>query len=385
MFDSPLSWLAALTALLWIFSTLDAGAGMRKVRVLRQIPPISPDRAPTVTVVVAARNEEEKIAPALRSLLAQDYPQLTVLVVNDRSTDGTGRILAELAEVSPGLRVLQLDSLPAGWLGKNHALQRGAEEARGEWLLFTDADVVMEPTVVARAMEYALREGVDHLTIAPKLVMPGAVLQAFGGMFAVFFARAAKPWKARDPKSRSHVGIGAFNLVRASAYRSAGGHRAIAMRPDDDLKLGKLLKRAGHRQDLVIGGDMVSVEWYSTVPEAVRGLEKNAFAGFDYSVATVVAACLLSLAIDVWPFAALFLTAGPTRWLNGISAALAVLTYAGSTRASGTRPVYALAYPLSTLLVLFIVVRSCALAIRNGGVHWRDTFYSLEQLRQNRI
>jgi glycosyltransferase involved in cell wall biosynthesis len=382
---SLLLWLAALTALVWVAATLDAGLGMRKVRRLRDIPPIDPGRAPSVTVVVAARNEEDKIAPALASLLAQDYPHLTVLVVNDRSTDQTGAIVERLAAGSERLKVIHLQTLPGGWLGKNHALQRGAEAADSEWVLFTDADVVMEPTVVARAMEYAVREGLDHLTIAPKLVMPGAVLDAFAGTFAVFFARLAKPWKARDPKSRRHVGIGAFNLVRASAYESVGGHRRIAMRPDDDLKLGKVVKDAGLRQDLVIGEGMVSVEWYATIREAVRGLEKNTFAGLEYSVARVVGATLISLAVDVWPFAAVLVTDGPTRWLNLLSATLAMATYVASTRASGTRPAYALVYPFATLLILFIVVRSTVIALRNGGIRWRDTVYSLEELRRNRI
>jgi hypothetical protein len=234
-------------------------------------------------------------------------------------------------------------------------------------------------------MEYGVRERLDHLTVTPRLVMPGPLLDAFAGAFAVFFARFAKPWKARDPRSRRHVGIGAFNLVRASAYAAVGGHRPLAMRPDDDLKLGKVLKAAGFRQDLALGEDMVSVEWYATLGEAVRGLEKNTFAGLNYSVVSVVLACLVSLAIDVWPFVAVPLTHGPTRWLNALSASVAVLTYVGSTRASGTRPVYGLAYPIAALLILFIVVRSTVLALRNGGIRWRDTLYPLDQLRANRV
>jgi hypothetical protein len=385
MLHSFLFWLAALTALVWVASTVEAGLGMRKVRLLREIPPLDAGDAPPVTIVVAARNEAEKIEAGVRSLLAQRYPDFRVLVVNDRSTDRTGEILDAIAAGEDRMRVIHLHDLPAGWLGKNHALQRGAEAAAGEWILFTDADVMMEPTTLSRAMGYGTRERLDHLAIAPRLVMPGAVLDAFGGTFAVFFARYAKPWKARDPRSRRHVGIGAFNLVRASAYRAIGGHRPLAMRPDDDLKLGKVLKAAGCRQDLLIGEEMVSVEWYGSLGEAVRGLEKNTFAGLNYSVASVVGACLVSLAVDVWPFAAILLTGGVTRWLNALSAATAVLTYVASTRASGTRALYGLAYPLGTLLLLFIVVRSTVLALRNGGIRWRDTLYPLDQLRANRV
>jgi hypothetical protein len=385
MQNSPLLWLAALTALVWLGSAIEMGIGTRKIRSLRAVPPLPPADAPRVSVVIAARNEQEKLSAALRSVLDQDYPGLEVIVVDDRSTDATGAILDQMERGEPRLRVLHLDSLPPGWLGKNYALLQGAQLASGEWLLFTDADVVMHPSATARALGYATRERLDHLTIAPRLVMPSPALDAFAGAFAILFARYARPWKARDPRSRSHIGIGAFNLVHAAAYRSVGGHRPLAMRPDDDLKLGKVLKRAGFRQDILFGGEMVSVEWYASVGEAVRGLEKNTFAGLNYSVATVAASCLLLLALDVWPFLALLATDGPTRLLNAVTVATALLTYAASTRGSGTSPLYGLAYPLAILLFVFIVLRSTTLALRNGGIRWRDTLYPLDALRANRV
>ncbi|MBW3627707.1 MAG: glycosyltransferase [Gemmatimonadetes bacterium] len=385
MLESALFWLAVVTLLIWVVSTLEAGIGMRRIRLLEEIPPLDARQAPSVTVVVAARNEEQKIASALRSVLRQDYPRIEVLVVNDRSNDQTGAILDEMTRSAGRLRVSHITELPAGWLGKNHALEHGARAAAGEWILFTDADVKMEPSVISRAMGYTLREGLDHLTIAPRLMMPGAVLSTFTAVFAFFFARFAKPWKARDPRSRRHVGIGAFNLVRASSYWKVGGHRPLAMRPDDDMKLAKLLKMSGCTQEMVTGGEMVSVEWYGSLREAVGGLEKNAFAGLNYSVPAVIGACLASLAIDVWPFAAILLTGGSTRWLNVLSAGIAAVSCAASTRASGAHPAYGLAYPLATLLLLYVIVRSAVLALHRRGIRWRDTLYPLDQLRANRV
>ena len=305
--------------------------------------------------------------------------------MDDRSSDGTGAILDRMAAEHPRLRVIHLSTLPAGWLGKNHALARGAAVATGEWLLFTDADVVLHSETLARAAGFVTRERLDHLAVAPELSMPSALLDLFAGTFALFFAQYAQPWKARDPKSPRHIGIGAFNFVRASAYRAAGGHEPIAMRPDDDLKLGKLLKLHGFRQDLLFGRGMISVQWYGSLGEAVRGLEKNAFAGVDYSVAAVVTSALALLVLCVWPFAALLLTSGTTRLLNAGTVAVILALYAGSTRASGSNPLLGIGFPFGTLLFIYIVVRAAWLALRNDGIDWRGTHYPLSELRANRI
>ena len=177
----------------------------------------------------------------------------------------------------------------------------------------------MEHSVISRAVAYLHRKEIDHLAITPQLRMPGLVLGMFGGAFALFFGLYAKPWKARDPKSPRHIGIGAFNLVRADAYRAIGGHRAIAMRPDDDMKLGKLIKMHGFHQDLVLGDGLITVEWYSSVGELIRGLEKNTFAGVEYNLGIVVASSIAQLVVFIWPLVALTLTHGATWWLTSSS------------------------------------------------------------------
>ena len=283
-----LFWLAVLTLLFVLAVTIEFAIGNRSLRRLKSLPPFTGDKAPKVSVIVAARNEARKIERGLRSLLAQDYPNLEFIVVNDRSTDETRAILNRMAEENPRLYVLHVTELPGGWLGKTHALHCGADQATGELLLFTDADVVMERSVISRAVGYIRRANIDHVAVAPQPQMPGTFLNMFGGAFALFFGMYAQPWKASNPKSPRHIGIGAFNLVRAEAYRAIGGHRPIAMRPDDDMKLGKLLKKSGYRQDLVLGGEMITVEWYSSLGELVKGLEKNSFAGVEYNLALMI-------------------------------------------------------------------------------------------------
>ncbi|MBI3092576.1 MAG: glycosyltransferase [Candidatus Tectomicrobia bacterium] len=341
--------------------------------------------APTVSVIIAARNEARNLRQALLSVLAQEYDAYEVLAVDDRSTDRTGAILDELARRQERLRVLHVSELPPGWLGKNHALHQGALHSRGELLLFTDADVVMEPTVLRRATRFLLRERLDHLTVFPRLTMPGVLLNWLAAAFGVFFISYTKPWKARDAASRCHLGIGAFNLLRRGVYDAIGTHRAIAMRPDDDVKLGKLVKKSGFRQEVLLGQGMLAVEWYTSLREMIDGLMKNAFAGIDYRLSVVIASTLALLLVDVWPFAALAATDGLTRLLNGLILLSLVLLCWDNARFYGMRPWYGLGFPLAALVFLYILWRSAIVTLRNHGITWRDTWYPLDELKMNKV
>ena len=375
--------LAILTTLMLGVAFVDFEIGHRRLRPLAQLTP-SQNR-PLVSIIAAARNEARGIEAALTSVLQLDYPALEVIVVDDRSTDETGAILDRLARLHPRLTVKHISALPEGWLGKNHALYVGAEAASGELLLFTDADVVFEPTALRRAVGFMEREELDHLTAIPDVRVPGLALNAFVTAFGVFFLLYARPWKARDPNSRHHIGVGAFNLIRSAVYRAVGTHRAIAMRPDDDLKLGKLVKKQGFRQDVVHGKDFIMVEWYSSLGEMIDGLMKNAFAGVDYSLVTLAGSTVALLLMNLWPFVALLTTHGVTRALNGASVMLIGLLFWTSTGHEGGRLGYVLAFPAAVLLFVYIMWRSALIAVVRGTVTWRGTAYPLAQMRANRV
>jgi glycosyltransferase involved in cell wall biosynthesis len=384
--NTLLLYLAAFTFVSIVVMLIEFAIGNRSLHRLRETLPLAGgDPVPKVSVIVAARNEERKITPALASLLTQRYPNLEFIAVDDRSTDGTGKVLDTIATQDSRLRVVHISELPKGWLGKNCAQHTGAAQASGQWLLFTDADVVFEPTTISRAVALAQREQVDHLAVAPEPRMPGMVLSMFGGAFTLFFSFYAKPWKARDPNSQRHIGIGAFNLVRAEAYRGIGGHARIAMRPDDDMKLGKIIKLGGYRQDVVLGADFVSVEWYSSVGELVRGLEKNTFAGLNYNLALVIAASMAQLVVFLWPVIALFVTGGATWWLNlGTVITLAAL-YIDNTRHHRQCWWHFVGFPFAVLLFQYIIWRATLKTLINDGIDWRGTHYSLAELKANRI
>ncbi|HEY6009113.1 MAG TPA: glycosyltransferase family 2 protein [Geobacteraceae bacterium] len=382
---TPLAWLGLVIFCLWFLLGLDLVVGNRSVRTLRDVPAELPAVAPRVSVIVAARNEARNLRTALATLLHLHYPDYELIVVDDRSTDATGAILDELAAGKPRLKVVHVTELPHGWLGKNHALWLGSRRATGELLLFTDADIVMAPSVLGRAVALLLASRLDHLAVTPSLRMPRLFLDMFGAAFILFFSLFARPWKARDPESRCHIGIGAFNLVRAAAYRQVGGHEAIRLRPDDDMKLGKTLKRGGFRQDVAYGAGLLRVEWYASVGELVRGLEKNAFAGADYRVSFVLAGAAFHSIASVWPYAAVLVTHGVARGIYAAVVVLITLLFvdnAGFHRAKGW---YVVGFPLTALLFVWILLRTMILNLVQGGITWRGTFYSLRELKSNRV
>ena len=378
-------WLAAVTLLITLVVTIELLIGNRSVEALRDMSSVPATTPRKVSIIVAARNEQRNIGSALQSLLDLEYPKYELIVVDDRSEDATGEILDAMAATTPRLNVIHIDTLPDGWLGKNHALWVGSRQATGTYLLFTDADIIMEPTVVTRAVAYVERNHLDHLAVTPSMQMPTTFLSMFGVSFMVVFALFSRPWKAKDPKSRFHIGIGAFNMVRAKTYRHVGGHETIRLRPDDDIKLGKIIKKGGFRQSVAYAPEYLAVEWYSSVTEAIRGLEKNTFSGADYSILLVVSGAVSQILFSIWPFVALFQTGGITWYMNLAVILLSLILYADCARFHHSRVWYAIGYPVATTLFAVIMLRTMILNLVQGGIYWRGTFYSLRELKANKV
>lgn len=376
--------LAAALALVGLAALVQLAWAHLEIPSLSDVPPARDDAA-RVSVIVAARNEERHIEAAVRSLLTQDYRDLEVIVVEDRSTDRTAEILRVVARDHPALHVVRVGQLPEGWLGKNHALHAGAAAASGEWLLFADADVVLAPDAIARAVRLASAQRLDHLAVAPDLVTPTWPVALVANYFMMWFLLYLRPWRARNPRSAAFIGIGAFNLVRRRAFDAVGGFTRISLRPDDDIMLGKLLKRSGHAQMLAAADGAVRVEWYRDLPELARGFRKNAFAGLRYSYLLVLWAVVGGLTAAAWPFVALWLTSGAERALYGVAGLAQMAAYAGPASVRRTRPWLALLYPVAAVLFAGILSAAVLRTARRGGIEWRETFYPLERLRQNRV
>lgn len=378
-------WIAIVTLLLYALAALDLFIGNRRVSALRDVSPLPGSNPLRVSIIVPARNEQRNVREAMQSLLELTYPAYELIVVDDRSGDDTGRILDEMAAASPRLKVIHIQDLPQGWLGKNHALWVGSRRAKGDLLLFTDADIIMEPTVLTRAVAFMEQHKLDHLAATPSMHMPTPFLSMFGASFIIYFTLFTRPWKAKDAGSRCHIGIGAFNLVRGEVYRLTGGHETIRLRPDDDIKLGKIIKKGGFRQDVAYAPEFLKVEWYSSVSEVIQGLEKNAFSGADYTIPLILTGCIIHIMGSIWPFFALFITHGAVRGIYIAIVCLIILIFTDSARFHRSKAWYVLGYPVTTALFVFILLRTMLLNLVQGGIYWRGTFYSLKELKANKV
>jgi cellulose synthase/poly-beta-1,6-N-acetylglucosamine synthase-like glycosyltransferase len=342
----------------------------------------SPGGAVRCSVIVAARDEAARLEATVRHLLAQRLVALEVIVVDDRSTDATGDILRRLASEDTRVRAVRVEQLPEGWLGKSHACHVGASLATGDWLLFTDADCWLTPDVMARALRVAARDAADHVTLTPGVAAETLSAQAWHLAFLGSLAN----WISGVNRDRpgAHLGIGAFNLVRTSAYHACGGYEALRLTIVDDIKLGLLLHRAGRRTRAFLGGADVECHWGTTVPQMIRIMEKNYFAAVDYRLAPVVAgatvfALIYGTAIfGLWTGTAAGIAAGLAPWSLAVPGAV-------FARRLGWSPASAAIAPLLYPVLVFAVVNSAVVTLRQGGVRWRDTFYSLDTLRKGNV
>ncbi len=377
--------LALLTLALWLGAAWEVMRGNRRLPRLATLESPPPARWPRVSLVFAARNEGRTVGAAVPTMLALDYPDLELVAVDDRSEDDTGTVLDALAAREPRLRVDHVRALPPGWLGKNHALHHGAAQATGEWILFTDADIHFAPDALRRAVAYAEAERLDHLAAAPRLHGHGTALGVCVGAFSLVFGMFLRPWRIADPRSPAHGGIGAFNLVRAATYRRLGGHAPLRLRPDDDIKLGKLMKSGG-RSAFALGAGALSVAWYASVGELVRGLTKNTFAGVDYRAWMVLGGVAAHALFFLWPVAAVVVA--PTAAERALAAAAVAVMLAvaiDNTRFDGGRWWHGALFPLGLLVLDYILLRSMVVTLWTGGITWRGTHYPLAELRRNRL
>ena len=374
-----------LIALFWILRGSRVVWGALQLPRLKNFPPAADRDCPRVSLVFAARDEQAKLPAALRTLRDLDYPGLEIIAVNDRSTDRTPSLLADAAKLDPRVRVVNLAVLPEGWLGKPHALEQGFAVSTGEWLLFTDADVRFRSDSIRRAMAMAAWARLDHLTLMGDIEMHGFWETTVLTFFALGFYIETNPRAVSDAKSSAYLGIGAFQLVRRSAYEASGTHRRLAMEVIDDLKLGKIIKRAGFRSGAGLAGDYVSVRWHEGLPNIVRGVTKNFFATSGYRTSRVALQLAGILFANILPFVALPFVHGWVLGLAVLNVAIAVAAHAGTAAVMEVPPWYALTHPLGALIFCYMLLRSTVVTLRQGGVVWRETFYPLAKLRRGLV
>ena len=385
-FPHFLPYLAWAMAFIWVSKAVSVARGLPRIPDLT-LPryDVPPDGNPSLTIIVPARNEAADIAACLHSLLQQDYPNLRIIAVNDRSTDRTGAIMEALAAQNPAkLRVLHIAELPPGWLGKTHAMALAARHAApdSDYLLFTDADIIFRSDALRRCLAQAVATDADHFVTFPTPIIRSRSEAMLLGFLQVLGLWVTRPWHADKPRAtRDFVGIGAFCLLRSSAYRQIGGFEAIRMQVVEDLTLARRIKLHGLRQRVSVAPDFINVHWATGAMGVVSVMTKNLFAIFSFRISFLLIACVSLIFFCIAPIA--FLGWSATRIPAIVILAAIVWLYRLTGRLSGISTWYAALFPISAALFIYSLLRSMLITLRQGGVTWRNTFYPLAELRKN--
>jgi glycosyltransferase involved in cell wall biosynthesis len=376
--------IAWLVALAWLWKAASAAVGLPRIPdLLLPEHDIAPAGSPSITIIVPARNEAADIAATLHSLLEQDYRNLQIIAVDDRSTDRTGAIIHTLASQYPDqLRALHVTELPPGWLGKTHAMALGARHAPTDYLLFTDADVLFRPDAIRRTLAQAVATRADHLVTLPTPTTHRWEEAAILGFIQILSLWAARPWRIADPKAkRDALGVGAFNLLRREAYQQVGGFESLRMQIIEDIGLARRIKHAGLAQRICFGHGLVRLHWASGVGGLVNVMTKNLFSAFRFHIWLALVGGLWLLVFCVAPAVGLLFP--PTRIAAIVTFAAVVWVYRLMSRHSGISTWYALFFPFGALVFVFTLLRSMLITLKHGGVMWRGTYYPLTELRKN--
>jgi glycosyltransferase involved in cell wall biosynthesis len=362
----------------------------RTIGALRRLPSSAPgDDRPKVSAVVAARNEAASIEEGVRSLLAQEGIDLEVIVVDDGSEDGTHDILSRIAKDDPRLKVMKSERVPPGWVAKNYAVELGQGRARGDWLLFTDADVVHGPRAVYNAVATMERERLDHLAVAPRLEAGSLVEALVLPLFVLLCQVRFLDPRAARPDSGTGTGIGAFNLVRADAYRLRGTHARIRGSMIDDRALGRMMREDGGRGSVMRAVAQVRLRPYRSLRDLYVGVRKSVLATFGNSALLTLVMGVVLVAAAVAPLFLVVLglplwLAGEAPWVVGPAALAVVLPMIGLLKARTMirfEPLAALLFPVGALVIAASALHAAFVFGTKGTVEWRGRFYTRRDLQ----
>ncbi|MFO0625546.1 MAG: glycosyltransferase family 2 protein [Polyangiales bacterium] len=375
--------LASLLALSWMLQLVLALRVRASVPTVASLPPPARDAWPRVSIVVPARDEALHVEEALRSKLACGYPALEVVAVDDRSRDATGAIFDRVAAEDARVKAVHLRELPAGWLGKLNAMAQGAAQASGAWILFSDADVHVEPGTLERLVAWAEAERIDFIGVFPRMRPATLAVDAALACLLRVLALAGRGWRANRDEGGVGLGVGAFNLVRRATLERTDALRVLRMEVIDDVALGALVKQSGARCRFLAGRAWVHLEFLSDLAAVGRSADKGGgVMGFSWWRPPLVAAVPLVLDV-VLPVVALT-RGGVTAMLGAAALALATLTHLAITDHFDGPRRGPLLWPLGTLLTSALTLRAGLTAWRRQGVSWRETFYARETLERGR-
>lgn len=338
---------------------------------------------PKISVLIPACNEGSTIESAARTLLATEYPSIEFIFVNDRSSDATGEIIDQLAREDFRVKVVHINELPEGWLGKVHAMAKGMELAGGEWVLITDADVHFAKDCLKKAVVIAHTNALDFLTVAPIVQAPTWLLRVFLAHFLHLMTIFVPPGQVTQEREPGYAGYGAFLFLRKSTYERSEKFAWLRLEIIDDAGTSLMMRRAGGRLGAVSGTGEVELEWYPNAWAFVKGLEKNVFASLQFSVVTVIFSCGINAFLGTGMLIAPFYASSPWFGIAVWSSLYFTLTVFGLEARRKTPAGFGEIYctPIAFFCFPLITLRSAVITLWNGGVRWRSTFYPLAELR----
>jgi chlorobactene glucosyltransferase len=361
-----------------------------------QTPHVAPPAAgPLVSLIVPARNEAKNIRRCVESLLAQDYPNLQILVLDDRSTDSTPVILAELAARDSRLVILAGRELPAGWAGKPHALYQAAKSATGEWLLFVDADTFLDPNAVSASLASAQKTGADLYTVMTEQITASFWERVVMPLVMTALSVGFSPRKVNDPATRDAIANGQFILIKRAVYDAIGGHEKLKNQIVEDKAISEQVKWNGYRLIVADGHGIAQTRMYTDLPSMWEGWTKNIYLGLSDKPAMLLLgvfgaflALVAALFMPAWPLLGLlwYFNSGGWMALGVIIEALAVwavLLYARMrvNAQMGISRWYALTTPLGAGVFAAMMFTSAFNVLSGQGVTWKGRKYAPKTVR----
>lgn len=344
-------------------------------------------RFPLVSAIIPAKDEEDKLADCLRSVVAQTYPNLEILVVNDRSSDSTPEIAARFAERDPRVRLLSIQELPAGWTGKTHALHVAAATATGEWLWFLDADTKHHPESLSIVSRYAQDAGAKLASLVPEMRCETFWEKVVQPLAGIVLMRSYPLFRINDDRDPLAFANGQYILIEKNAYESVGGHEAVRDKFVEDIHLARLVKKRGMPIRTAIGTEIGSTRMYTSLGKLVRGWSRILWDALDRSPWVLAGKIVEPLVFSQTGDLALLVSLGmlaygnaPTFafWLfilslihQALKQSLLITMYKLNSPKTAS---YALYYPLAGLVTAWICVLSIRMCL-TGRVDWRGTSY----------
>lgn len=378
-------FLMTSTACIWAYVSVRAWYTYRSVPNLTNVDPVDNSEAPSLTVVVCACNEATTIESALRTLVTQEYPDWELLVVNDRSNDETGPIIDRLALEFPRIRPIHIRHLPENWLGKVHAQHLALQEARGQWILYTDADIHFSPQTLSRAMSLAKPDIAQHIVALPRLRMSGFWERIFTATFPMMLMSKMYFDQQGVLQRNAFLGVGAFNLIHRQTAQKLQPFRWLRMEVVDDIGLGLAFNRSNYKTRIALATEHLAVTWYPSFTAMAKGLEKNIYGAIAHwrPLKAVIRITLLILwALSPWLVLGTWHLFPCLSICAGIALFITAVTAVPTSRHAGQSPWFSLLFTPGALLMAIIAARAAILAHYRKGVYWRNTFYPLKLLRQ---